>query len=101
MAALGIIVNNCFLPLGAKLGATVGMSAGLWIGYKMIKNNVSPTKTQDNISMSTEKASGNVSVSSKNNFVWENYINQNYSKNSENKTIYIISALEVEQLKLY
>lgn len=71
--ALGIIVNNWFLPLAAKLGATVGMSAAFWIDYKMIKNNVSPSKTQDNMTISTEKVSGSESVSSKNNFVIKHY----------------------------
>lgn len=98
MAAAGKIVKNCSLPIGAKLGATVGIGAALLIAYKMVQNNVSPTKTQGKISMSAEKVSGNGSVSPKNNFVWENFLNNN--NNSENKTIYNISTLDVQQLKL-
>lgn len=99
MAAAGKTVNNCSLPIGAKLGATVGMGAASLIAYKMVQNNVSLAKTQGNISMSAEKVSGNGSVSPKNNFVWENFLNNN-SNIYENKTIYNISRLDVEQLQL-
>lgn len=46
MAAAGKIVNNCFLPIRAKLGAIVVMDAASLIGYKMVQNNVSSTKPQ-------------------------------------------------------
>lgn len=59
MAAAGKKVKNCSLPLGAKLGATVGMGAASLIGYKMVHNNLSPLKAQGNISISAEKVSGN------------------------------------------
>ncbi len=58
MAVAGKIINNCFLPKGAKLGATVGMGAEALIGYKMVENNLSTNRSENNISVNADKVSG-------------------------------------------
>jgi hypothetical protein len=55
MTAAGKIVKNCSLPIGAKLGATLGMGAASLIGYKMVQNNLLSNKPRDTINLKVDK----------------------------------------------
>ena len=46
MTAAAKIIKSSFLPIGAKLGATLGMGGASLIGYKMIQNNLAPLYTR-------------------------------------------------------
>ena len=101
IAAAGKIVKNSFLPMGAKLGATVVMGGVSLIGYKMVQNSVFPNTAQDTISMSADniKGKGSVSSISKNNFM-PDILRFNDVNDSKDKTTYILSSIDAEQLKL-
>lgn len=78
------------------------MGAAALRGYKMVENNLSTNRSENNLSVNADKVSGKASISSinKNNFMPDTILNYNNSSNSESKTTYEISALDVEQLKL-
>ena len=95
MGAAGKVVKNCSLPIMAKLGATLSMGAASLIGFKMVQNNLSPNKTQNDLSLKVDKIKTDVSSYYKNKFISNN---SNTDSGSDNKSY--ISELDLEQLQL-
>jgi hypothetical protein len=93
MTAAGKIVKNCSLPIGAKLGATLGMGAASLIGYKMVQNNLLSNKPRDTINLKVDKIKTDTSY--KNKLVSDS---NDINTSPENKTY--LSDLDVEQLQL-
>jgi hypothetical protein len=91
MAATSKIIKSSSLPLGAKLGATVGMGAASLIGFKMIQNNLSSPNTQGNLDIKADKITSKINTNSNINKLVDN-------SNNNNETT--ISSLDIEQLNL-
>lgn len=100
MAATAKVVKNSSLPLGAKLGATIGMGAASLIGFKMVQNNLSSSTTQGKhgkLDIKADKISSVIkstsSKSSSNNNVSKLIDNTDNSGNNVNDTT--ISQLDI------
>jgi hypothetical protein len=93
MAAAGKVVKNCSLPLGAKLGATLDTGIASLISYKMVQNNLSPNKTQSDLTLKVDNIKTDISSHYKNKLV-----SNNSDTGSNDKSF--ISELDVEQIQL-
>lgn len=84
------------------MGAIIGRDAFSLIAYKIVQNNTSFNRSHCDLSINADKLNGRGSVSpgSKNSFMPEDIINLNNDNNSEHKTTYNITSLDIEQLKL-
>ena len=92
------VVKTSSIPIGAKLGAIIGMGFTSLIGFKMVQNNLSTNTSQGKISASIDKLNSNITASSnKNNYVINKFIDD--SSNSNNN-YNMISSLDIEQLQL-
>ena len=94
MSVAAKIVKGSSLPIGAKLGATVGMGAISLIGYKMVENNLS-RGTRGNIGINADK----VSISTSNPYI-KKLSTESESMEGGSKDCFNISSLDVEQLQL-
>ncbi len=107
MAATAKVVKGSSLPIGAKLGATLGMGAASLIGYRMVQNNLSSTRTnsQGSLNVKVDKLNSSVTASSPS----SNKIDELYPAKSViepgdsivgDRDGSIISSLDIEQLQL-
>ena len=64
MAATAKVVKSSSLPIGAKLGATLDMSAAFLIGYRMVQNNLSypKSKAQGSLNVKVDRVNSSVTV---------------------------------------
>lgn len=94
------LIKSSSLPIGAKLGATVLMGATSLIGYKMVENNLSTTRGQDNVGVSAENINTNVSLS--NNSCINKLVADSASTSTDgaSKDYFNISSFDLGQLQL-
>lgn len=97
MAVAGKVVRSSSLPIGAKLGAAIGIGAASLIGYKMIENNLSYNRAQDGMIIKVDKVSAGIS---NNNDSFVNKLVAGSGSSDESKDYLNISSLDVEQLQL-
>ena len=106
MAATAKVVKSSCLPIGAKLGATLGMGAASLIGYRMVQNNLSSTRTntQGGLNVKVDKINSSVTASSSNNKIDDLYpaksVIEPGDSSGGNIDGSIISSLDIEQLQL-
>ena len=95
-AAAKLIKSYC-LPIGAKLGPTLGMGASSLIAYKMTHNVLYPQNPQGKITASIDKINvkASSSQSTKNNLICD--ITDKYNDLDSYNTI---SSVDIEQLQL-
>jgi len=62
MAAAAKVVKGSSMPVGAKLGAVVGMGAASLIGFNMAQHNMSASKTK-NLNIEVDKINTSVTTS--------------------------------------
>jgi len=95
MAITGKIIRGSSLPIGAKLGATLGMGAASLVGYHMVQKNLGYRTRPINIK--AEGINTTVDASKDNEFI--NKLVQS-NNNNDGDSNHIISLLDIEQLQL-
>jgi hypothetical protein len=103
MTAAAKVVKSSSLPIGAKLGATVGMGAASLVSYKMVQNNLSSTRSHKTITAEAEKVNSSVGISESNYndpYISKSAIDYLESNGGNSDNNFIISSLDVEQLQL-
>lgn len=118
MMAAAKVVKYSTLPIGAKLGATVGIGAVALLGYKMIQNSMYSINNQATLNVNADKLNTNVdninnnvnNVNTKveafksnnivNNYYIDKLVSDSESGNNPNNNNFNISAIDVEQLQL-
>jgi hypothetical protein len=103
LAAGARIVKSSSLPLGAKLGTTVGLGAASLVGFKVVQNSIKPnTPSVDKMTANVDKINASISIPSnkdQSNII-SKLIDGSNDSNSSNNDQSIISSLDIEQLQL-
>ena len=92
------IVKSSSLPIGAKIGTTLGLGTASLVGYKVLQNSVKPNTHTGKMTASIDNINANMSASSNNK---SNLISKLTDGSSDSNNDYnIISSLDIEQLQL-
>ena len=93
LVAAGKIIKSYSLPIGAKLGATVGIGAASLVGYHMVQKNLGNRTQPMNIKI--DNVNTTITGTSDNN-ITKNLVPANNNNNDD----HLISVLDIEQLQL-